>query len=65
MPNVPNLHVLCSRRYTAVVVEIQAPLASKMDPAQNFGVEPVLELLLLFIIWPILPCDASWWGYFL
>ena len=46
MSTVPNLHVLCSRRYTAVSVDIQATSTSKMDSAQNFGVESVLELLL-------------------
>jgi len=65
MSNVPNSHVLCSRRYTAVSVDIQAPPTSKMDSAQNFGEGSVLELLLLFISWPITPCDASWWGWFL
>ena len=65
MSNVPNLHVLCSRRYTAVAVEIHVPPTSKMDSAQNFGVESGLELLLLFVSWPIMPCDASWWGCFL
>ena len=65
MSNVPNLHVLCSRRYTAVSVNIQTPPTSKMDSAQKFGVDSVLELLLLFISWPIMPCDASWWGCFL
>ena len=65
MSNVPNLHVLCSRRYTDVSVDIQAPPTSKMDSAQNFGVGSVFKLLLLFISWPIMSCDASWWGCFL
>ncbi len=59
MSNVPNPHVLCSRRYAAVSVDIQAKPTSKMDSAQHFGVESVLEWLLLFISWPIMSCDAS------
>ena len=62
MANVPNLHVLCLRRDTAVSVDTQAPPTSKMDSAQNFGAGDMLELLLLSISWPIMPCDASWWG---
>ena len=65
MSSVPILHVLCSRRYTAVTVENRPPPTSKTDSAQKFGLEYVLELLLLFITWLIMPCDASWWRCFL
>jgi hypothetical protein len=36
MSNVPILHVLCSRHYTAKTTEIQPLLTSKTDSAQNF-----------------------------
>jgi|SaaInl74LU_5_DNA_1037368.scaffolds.fasta_scaffold07061_2 hypothetical protein len=65
MSSVPILHVLCSRRYTAVTVENRPPPTSKTDSAQKIGLEYMLELLLLFISWPIMPCDASWWRCFL
>ena len=65
MSNVSNLHVLYSRRYTAISVDIQAPPTSKMDSAQNFEVGSALELLLFFISWSIMPCVAPWCGCFL
>ena len=55
MANVPNLHVLCLRRDTAVSVDTQAPPTSKMDSAQNFDVGRCWELLLFFISWSIMP----------
>ena len=58
--NVPILHVLCSLRYTVLCAHNQTPPTSKTDSAQNFTLVGVLELLLLFILMSIMPCDASW-----
>ena len=65
MSNMPNLHVLCSCRHKAVTVENRPPPTSKTDSAQKIGLECMLELLLLFITWLIMPCDAPWWRCFL
>ena len=56
--NVPILRVLCSRRYTAVTVENWTPPTSKTDSARKFGLDRMLELWLLFISWPIMPCKV-------